>query len=371
MKRLGLIVNPVAGLGGRVGLKGSDGEAIQLLAKAKGATPQAGERARRALEGIKNNRKNIQLVTASGAMGELPARQAGFEPLVIDHQAIPPTGAHDTIRVAQLMAGSGVDLILFAGGDGTASDISQAVGLKVPVLGIPAGVKMQSGVFAINPWVAGETVTAFLEGGNVQLKEAEVVDLDEMSYRHGSIDVCLQGYLKVPYLSNRTQNRKAPTPDSETVRAQAIAVHVVESMPAGWLTILGPGTTTRAVAEQRDWPKTLLGIDIYDNETGPVLLDANEQGILQTLTDRPAKLVLSPTGGQGFMLGRGNQQISPEVLHKVGRENLVIISLIEKLIGLHGAPLRVDLGNCETERWLSGYRKVIIGYHQTVIYKME
>ena len=368
--RLGLIVNPVAGLGGRVGLKGSDGFEIQSLARARGAFPQAHLRAAEALKMLLPHAGELELFTPPAAMGEDAAREAGFFPHVLAMRMQAETTGEDTMLAGRQMLDAGVDLLLFAGGDGTARDVLSAVGTQVPVLGIPAGVKIHSAVFATHPRVAGQVAADYVQGNNTRLREAEVVDLDEKSYREGKFSTRLYGFLKVPDRPRSLQNRKTPSPASEHVRAQAIAEDVVESMRNGWLYILGPGTTTRAVAERLGCAKTLVGVDVYTNEN-VVALDVGEDGLLAMLKSRPARLIITPIGGQGFILGRGNQQISPRVVECIGRENVVVICLAEKLNALRGAPLLVDTGDAGLDQSLCGYYPVITGYHEKVLYRVS
>ena len=267
------------------------------------------------------------------------------------------------------MRDAGVDLILFAGGDGTARDMYEAIGNDFPVLGIPAGVKIHSAVYGITPHSAGELAVEFLRGGRVRLREAEVLDLDEASYREGRIITSLYGYLKIPYRREHVQNQKVPTPASESVQAQAIAAEVIERMAPGMAYLLGPGTTTRAVAERLGLPKTLVGVDIitYDEM---LAADVGEQQILEILEQRPLGLIVTPTGGQGFLLGRGNQQISPEVIRRAGRENIMIVCLASKIAALQGRPLLVDTGDLEVDHLLAGYTEVVTGYHEKIIYRV-
>ena len=379
--RLGLIINPIAGIGGRVGLKGSDGLDVQRHALELGAVPLAGERAAVALEVLRPLAGKIELLTAPGAMGEDVARRCRFEPKLTAKDAknakedlnlrgsILETTAEDTRRAAQSMRDAGVDLILFAGGDGTARDIYAAIGNDFPVLGIPAGVKIHSAVFAVTPRDAGEITLAFLQGKRVHLHEAEVIDIDEAAYRDGRLLTQLYGYLTIPYRRGHVQNQKVPTPASEAVQAQAIAADVVERMTPGQAYILGPGTTTRAIAEHLDLPKTLVGVDIMTRDE-ILARDVGEQQILDMLTHRPLGLIVTPTGGQGFLFGRGNQQISPQVIRLVGRQNILVVCLSSKIAALRGRPLLVDTGDPEIENLLAGYIEVITGYHEKIIYKI-
>jgi predicted polyphosphate/ATP-dependent NAD kinase len=367
--QLGLIVNPVAGLGGRVGLKGSDSAQIQQRALELGAKPQAQERARLALEVLRPLKEAFEMVTPPGSMGEDIARRCGFTPRVIGTLPPGPTSAEDTCRAAREMLALPVDLLLFAGGDGTARDIYEAVGGQLPTLGVPAGVKVHSAVFANHPRGAGEMAVAFLRGERLRLRESEVVDLDEDAYRRGEVSNRLYGYLKVPYRAGMLQNRKAPTPLSEARQVQAIAEHVIEAMQPGWLYVLGPGSTTRAVAERLGFPKTLVGVDVYTKEA-VVALDVGETRLLELLDQKPAKIVVTPIGGQGFIFGRGNQPISPGVLQKAGREQVVIVCTTEKLNALRGAPLLVDTGDPALDQALAGYLPVVVGYRQQVVYRV-
>jgi predicted polyphosphate/ATP-dependent NAD kinase len=384
-KRLGLIVNPIAGIGGRVGLKGSDGQGVQERARMLGAVPLAGERAASALEQIFPLSDNIELLVPPDDMGETIARQCGFSPVVIpttglaDKSLAPfPNGRReggnkttpeDTYYSAQTMEEAGVDLILFAGGDGTARDIYNAIGNNFPVLGIPAGVKIQSAVFATTPQRAGELAAEFLQGKRVRLQEAEVVDLDEDAYRLGQIVTRLYGYLKIPFRREVIQNQKVPSPASSAVQMQGIATEVIERMKPDLAYILGPGTTTRTVAEMLGLPKTLVGVDII-TKTELLTADVGERQILEMLERRPLGLIITPTGGQGFLYGRGNQQISPDVIRQVRAENIIVICLASKIAGLRGRPLLVDTGDYELDHLLTGYIKVITGYHERIIYRL-
>ncbi len=370
MRRLGLIVNPVAGLGGRVGLKGSDGVEVQQQALALGAEPQAQQRAAQALAVLLAMRDDLELLTPPGEMGELIARQSGFSPQVLGALPPGPTSAADTLRFAQEMVASPVDLLLFAGGDGTARDIYNAVGNSIPVLGIPAGVKIHSAVFATHSPLAGALAAVFLQGKNPRLREAEVIDLDEPAYRLGTVATRLYGYLKIPYRRGLVQNKKAPSPATEIAQAEAIAAELIEGMLDGVFYILGPGTTTRAIAARLGLPKTLVGVDVITRQT-LVAGDVSERQLLALIADRPARIVMAPVGGQGFLFGRGNQQISSQVIQKVGRENIIVVSLQSKLTELRGQPLLVDTGDPATDRLLCGYLPVITGYHERSIYRVK
>ncbi len=371
-RRLGFIINPIAGLGGRVGLKGSDGLEIQRKALALGATPQAGERARLALQAFYSICPTAEVITCSGEMGEAVARQCGFDPQVVMKIKADLTTAQDTERAAQAMQEARVDLLLFAGGDGTACDIYRALKLRLPVLGIPAGVKIHSAVFARHPRLAGELAAQFLQGGQhrLRLQEAEVMDQDEDAYRSGLIVTELYGYLKVPFHTAYLQNRKVPTPAAAAVQAEAIAWDMIENMQVDTLYILGPGTTTRLIASRLGVGKTLAGVDVVTSQ-GMLAEDVNEAQLLKLIADRPACIVVTPIGGQGFIFGRGNQPISPKIIRAVGKANLIVVSTPDKLNSLSGRPLLVDTGDDALDANLAGPISVVTGYGERAVYRVS
>ena len=370
MKMLGLIVNPIAGMGGRVGLKGTDGQEILDRARTLGAVSTAPSRAVEALARITHLKDSIEIITYPQEMGEDEAREAGFDPTVIGDITPGNTTPVDTRAAASEMRGLGVDLILFAGGDGTARDIHAAVNGKVPVLGIPAGVKIQSGVFAINPARAGDIAARFMRGDLTTVQELEVMDIDEEAYRANRLSARLYGYLRVPYEEALVQGSKEATGGSEEISLEAIASEVVEGMEADTRYIIGPGTTTRPIAEELGIEKTLLGVDVVENGR-LVASDVNEEALLKLIEGRRAKIIVTVIGGQGFIFGRGNQQISPEVIRRVGAENLIIVASPGKLAALKGRTLLVDTGDPEVDEMLSGYRKVVIGYARRSVYKVR
>lgn len=368
-KKLGLIVNPVAGLGGRVGLKGSDGLEIQRQALALGAVPQAANRAAQTLERLKPMAEQFDLVVYPGEMGEAAAAAGGLTPVVIGRIRAGRTTAEDTRRAAGEMLALEVDLLFFAGGDGTARDVCEAVGQALPVLGIPAGVKIHSAVYATSPASAGDLAALYVQGRVTSRREAEVMDVDEDAVRRGIITAGLYGYLLIPFQRQLVQSCKAPSGPGEAAAMDAIASQVVDEMEAGRLYILGPGTTTRAIAARLGLVKTLIGVDLVLD--GRLLAaDVNEAQLLALLKDRPARIVVTPIGGQGHLFGRGNQQISPAVIQAVGRENVMVVSTPHKVHSLEGRPFLVDSGDPAVDRLLSGYVRVITGYGEQTIYRV-
>ncbi len=366
MKRLGLIVNPVAGLGGRVGLKGSDGAQTQTRALMLGAVPRAAARAAEALHGVAGD---FELVTCPGPMGADAARICELDPIVVG-STLGRTTAADTRRAAQAMRDLGVALLLFAGGDGTARDIATAIGADVPVLGIPAGVKMHSAVFTHHPRDAGALAVQAVTSDGLVLREAEVLDLDEEAYRSGDVAPRLYGYLRVPVAPRHVQNRKAPSPTTEAAQLDAIAADVVEQMRPGWLYVLGPGTTTRAIATRLGVTKTLVGVDVVQ-DGALIARDVSEAQLAHLVAGRSARIVVTPIGGQGFLFGRGNQQLSPTVLRAVGLDNILVVATAEKLSTLGGAPLQVDSGDPEIDARLAGHVRIVTGYHERAVYRVN
>jgi predicted polyphosphate/ATP-dependent NAD kinase len=368
VKRIGLIVNPFAGIGGRVGLKGSDGADTVRRALELGAVPEALQRATSSLLPLSAIRDTLEVFTYPFEMGESSAREAGFTPKVIGAICSGATTAEDTQRAARDLCTHDVDLLLFAGGDGTARDICKAVPAQVPCLGIPAGVKIHSAVYATNPRHAGELAMLFLDD-KAHLREAEVLDLDEDAYRAGRVSTKLYGYLSVPYRRLLTQNQKVPSPASEARQAEAIAEAVVEKMQPNILYILGPGTTTRALAQRLGIAKTLVGVDVL-RDGKLVAQDVTQAQLLALIETAPAKIIVTPIGGQGFLFGRGNQQIGPEVIRRVGHENIIVVSTSDKLNALRLQPLLVDTGDDEMDAMLAGHFTVITGYHERTVYRV-
>lgn len=372
MKRIGLIVNPIAGMGGRVGLKGTDGIEIRDKAIQLGASQEAPGIAFAALQRLEPIKENLLVFTVSGDMGENQCKALGFHFEVI-HKTGHATDSSDTVAAARLMEKNAVDLIIFAGGDGTARDIYRAVADRTVVLGIPAGVKIHSPVYGKNPKAAGELARLFLSSRSLSVKEEEIVDIDEEAYRKDQMRTRLFGYLRVPFQEEYLQNRKAPTPLSEEAAQKAIAMDIIDHMEAGAYYLIAPGTTTRAVMEGIGLPNTLLGVDVIKDRI-LVKPDCNEKDLLDILGEQPeysAKLIITPTGGQGYLLGRGNQQLSPAVLKKIGRQNMIILSPNSKLISLRGKPLLIDTGEEELNRILDGYYRIKIGYGEDVVYRAE
>jgi predicted polyphosphate/ATP-dependent NAD kinase len=366
--KVGLLINPIAGMGGAVGLKGTDGRKTLLEAKRKGAQPVSPERALRFLEEMQRRDNRIKFLIPPGSMGENVASR-----LKLQYESIGrigrTTSSEDSVRVARLMK-KRADLIVFCGGDGTARDVSEGVGQETPVLGIPAGVKIYSSVFAINPEAAAESTVAFLEG-QIPKKSGEIVDVDEVAFRKDRLSVKLFGYLTIPDSGPLMQGSKSATSLSEDAELNAIAEYLVEEIDPVSTYILGPGSTVERIAERLGVKKTLLGVDVVKGDGKVLGRDMNETALLGLVSKSSTKIIISPIGGQGFLFGRGNQQISPDIIRRVGVENIMVVGSRSKIEALHPRRLLTDSGDEETDRQLRGYRRVITGYREEMVVKVE
>ncbi|WP_342069260.1 ATP-NAD kinase family protein [Yoonia algicola] len=357
--KFGLVVNPIAGMGGRVGLKGTDGADTVALALAYGATPQSGLRARRALQRLSDRAPNTSLTVAAGDLGANWADGLCLDLAIVDLPA--PTGTpEDTRKAVEAMADC--DVILFAGGDGTARDVSASTAPNQAILGIPCGVKMHSGVFAVTPETAGAMAADLvLTTDRIAWNDtAEVMDIDEQALREGHIAPVLYGHARVPMQRSRMQAAKGGPRVSSAVALAAAAAEIVGQMDKNTIYIIGPGTSAGAVVEVADQTPTLLGIDVM-LEGKVIGSDVNAKQLETLIADRPVRVVLGVTGQQGFLIGRGNQQISPYILARATRDGLVILASEDKLRGLAHPVLWADSGDPELDKTLSGYVRVHTG----------
>lgn len=345
-KTVGFIVNPVAGMGGAVGLKGTDGKTILTQAIALGAKPIATQRAETFLIELSPVQKNLKLIVGAGNMGQVQAEKGGFTCKVLG-ESKKETTFEDTQFIAKGIVEAGVDLLVFCGGDGTTRDILKAVGMKAPVLGVPTGVKMHSAIFAVNPIAAARVAVRFLWGG-LPLREAEIMDVDEQAFRQGHLSAELYGYLLSPFEPHLIQGNKMASPmtENEVENQAAIAVYIIEEMKPDILYIVAPGTTTRTIVDLLDQKKTLLGVDLLQDKK-IIAQDVNENQILRVIEGKRVQIVVTPIGGQGFIFGRGNQQISSKVIRQVGLDNIVVVATKSKLDRLES--LRVDTGDSDLD----------------------
>jgi predicted polyphosphate/ATP-dependent NAD kinase len=319
--KIGFIINPVAGMGGRVGLKGTDN--LAELAASLGGEPVSLIRAEQALHSIEEE-DDMFFLTCSGKMGESVLKKMRFKFEVI-YNAPEKTSAEDTKKATLKMLDTGCDLLLFSGGDGTAGDIVSVVDKKIPVLGIPAGVKIFSPVFCVTPKECGRIVSTFTE-----TSVREVLDIDEEAYRKNELNVRIKGEAVVP-VSPAVQSGKA-TSDSVDAKID-IAERIIDDYQAQGkdvLYMIGPGTTTMEVKKMLGIDGTLLGVDVFRNGK-LVKKDASEKHLLEALQkfDGKVAIIVSPIGSQGFIFGRGNQQISPAVIRRA--DDIIVIASPDKL----------------------------------------
>jgi predicted polyphosphate/ATP-dependent NAD kinase len=364
--RLGLVVNPIAGMGGRLAFKGSDDAGLVAAARERGERPTAPARAIEALRLLAPLGGRLQVLAYAGEMGAQEAIDAQLAPTVLGRVGS-TTSARDTRAAAVEMADRRVDLLLFAGGDGTAVDVLQAIGDRIPVLGIPAGVKMHSAVFTVNPRSAGELAVRLARDGLRGVRRAEVMDVDEALLRAGSVSARLYGFLNVPDARRHLQGAKVRSLQSEAVAQEEIAHHLIDNVLGDGTWLIGPGTTTGAAVALLGLEKTLLGIDVVCG--GACLIaDADERALMELLARQDAGVIVTPVGGQGFLLGRGNQQLSAAVLQQIDPERVVVVATEAKIARLGGAPLRVDTGDPALDASLAGYTRVTVGYNREIVY---
>ena len=379
--KIGFIINPFAGIGGTVALKGSDGKATVEQALALGAKPQAESRALLALQSMMSNtpwlesvqRESVQFYCASGAMGENVLRQLAL-PCHVIYQSEQQSSAVDTKNVISQFVEQGMDLIVFAGGDGTARDVLDVLGdessSSIPVIGIPAGVKIHSAVYALTPVYAGELISLLISGEAMTLQPSQVMDLDEEAFRHDQVKAECYGYLSVPVDDTRMQLIKQGGLNHHEIAVQDIASDIIETMEADVFYLIASGSTTAEIMDQLTLENTLLGVDIVYNQQ-LIASDVDENTILKTIKNKPAKVVLTIIGGQGHIFGRGNQQISAQVIRQLGKENIIIIATNEKLRSLDKRPMICDTGDVELDKQLAGLYSVITGYQQKTLYRLQ
>ena len=368
---VGLIINPIAGVGGRIGLKGSDNEKDIWSKIEKGEGKKvSNERAQRFLKSIVHLKDSVRFLSFDKEMGENSLAELDFNYQVIGQSEQDKPTRNDTKRAAKLMVKSQAKLLVFIGGDGTACDVYEAIQDTVPVLAVPSGVKMHSACFALSPEIAGEIFKQF-HSGKLNLIESEVMDIDEKAFQAGRVSAELKGMVKIPYLTASFQGGKmasAATFD-EKHDQRVIAERVSDDMDRDTLYLLGSGTTCKAVADYLKLDKTLLGIDaVYNRKI--IAMDLNEKQILDLLDKYPnSKIIVTVIGNQGFVFGRGNQQYSPAVIKKVGKKNIILIATVSKLEKTER--LRVDTGDLELDKELQGFIRVVTSYHEDILMRIE
>ena len=385
--RLGLVVNPDAGLGGKLGFKGSDGRAAE--ARAAGAEDRAGPRMNQCLTHLSDlassslNRAGVDLtlVAWEGRMGTtwVPDLEKADHVSVSCLGSTPATTSpEDTARLVGELVEAGVDAILYAGGDGTTRDIVNALEAAGPeaqtvaLIGVPGGVKMHSGCFATTPKAAAEVALSFALG-DLRTAITEVMDLDETVYAKGEWKVRMYGEAWTPSSPRFMQGAKEQVErvsEEDTIEGLAHHVNTLLEDEPDLMVVWGSGGTLRRMGEHLNLDLTLLGIDVQHD--GNLHRDLNEQGLLEVIgghvsdgAQRPLLLLLSPMGGQGFLIGRGNLQLSPDVLRAIGHSNILGVATPSKLIGLDA--VRIDTGddNLDAEFQAKRFIKILQGFRTT------
>ena len=366
--KLGVVVNPFAGIGGALALKGSDGAEIREKALAMGAEKKANEKMAKALSILEALSGQFTVVTASGDMGETICESLGIPYEVIYTADAVQTEGEDSERAAKAMVDANVDLLLFAGGDGTARNICSVVGTQVPVLGVPAGCKIHSGVYCVSPSAAGQVVSQMIAGELVSEMDAEVRDIDENAFREGKVIAKHYGEMRVPAELTYVQAVKMGGKEDEALVLDDIAAYVgeiIEDEPDTYF-VMGSGSTVGAVMDFLGLENTLLGVDVV-KQGELIASDVTASELIALTHDKPTKVILTVIGGQGHLLGRGNQQLSPAFIRQIGKQNMLVVATKQKLQALNGKPLRLDSSDATLDAELAGAFTVITGYKDKVL----
>jgi len=376
---LGFFINPYAGVGGPAAEKGSDAAALQERAIAGELPLRAAERASVFLDQLDLFKENVDIYTVPGPMGQDLLESKGISAQVLPCELSRPSSAADSVEAAKHLVAQSVDVLVFIGGDGTARDVCNAIGESQLVLGVPSGVKMHSAVFAVTPLAAAAIVNLMLSGQQLAVHLQEVRDIDEDAFRQGKVVSRLYGHMTVPALPEYVQHVKQGGREVEELVLADIAAEIQERLsdlePVS-LVIFGPGSTTHFIQEEFGSTGTLLGVDTM-LETAHFEYDLNAQQLLHKLKAHlqenernSVKLVVTLIGGQGHVIGRGNQQLSPELLRLIGRDNLWLVSTVSKLNELDGRPLLIDSNDPELDKEWSGLIPVITGYRDERLYPL-
>ncbi|MFT5807126.1 MAG: putative polyphosphate/ATP-dependent NAD kinase [Moritella dasanensis] len=364
--KLGVIVNPVAGVGGSVALKGSDNVAQQALSL--GAIPQANNRMLQALGQFADLAQRFTVVTAGGEMGERCSLELGLNVTVAYRPVNDMTTEQDTYAAVEALLAQDIDLLLFAGGDGTARNICATINDVVPVLGVPAGCKIHSGVYGVTPKAAGCVVRRLILGELVTLADADVMDIDEVAFRQGTVKAKRYGEMMVPSDLRYVQSVKMGGIESDELVLTDIAADVMADMEDEYY-IMGSGSTVAFTMAELGLDNTLLGVDVV-HQHALIAADQTAAQLIALTEGKPCKLVITLIGGQGHIFGRGNQQLSPQLIKQIGKENIIVLATKTKLSALAGRPLIVDTGDVELDQALAGFIRVTTGYRDYIMYRV-
>ncbi len=374
MVKIGFILNPYSGLGGSLGFKGSDG-IRELVGEVDLGAGRAVSRARLFLESLASRSacaRDIYFITFRGFMGEYVLRDYSFRYVVLDYPDRESTISMHTVLGVGRLVDEGVGIIIFVGGDGTAKDVYMGLyhygDLSLPTLGIPSGVKMFSGVFVNRPADGADLLCKYL-GGDAYVGEGDVLDVDEYAYRSNVLSLRYFGVLRVIYAPGYVQASKDVSSSGGVEDKEYIARFIVDNLDDDAVYILGPGSTVKAIADLLGVDKSLLGVDIYSKDF--FMRDVSEPDLWRVVSSHSrVYLILSPIGRQGFLIGRGNLQLSPRVIRRVGRDNIIVVATRDKLGALADGVLRVDTGDPELDEYLRGYIRVVIGYNEYRLVKV-
>jgi len=375
--KLGLIINPLAGLGGPAGLKGSDHHETAALATKRGVRSVVNDRVAAMLAILKDRvpelNQSLEIITASDSMGMLACQPFNSTFKVTSVYDTPGnTCSSDTLNAAKLIKAQQVDLLVFAGGDGTARDVYQAIGTDQAVLGLPAGVKMHSGVFAVTPKAVASVIESLISHRLVSARMAEVRDIDEAAFAQGRVSTKYFGEMLIPDDQLLVQCVKCSGMIEDELMLDELCAFVTEELDDDTLYILGSGGTLKALKSAMGIEvPTLLGVDVwYQGEV--MAQDVHEAQLYELVQQHnKARIMLSIIGGQGIVLGRGNQQISPRIIEHVGLDNLEFLATQSKILALEGQPLRIDSGSDQLDRELSGFHKIICAYDDALLYEIR
>lgn len=369
--KLGLIINPYAGIGGSLGLKGSDD--VRAQAFALGAEMRALSRVERCLAMLQEFIADIHVYCFAGDMGEVSAKACGFNHTVVGRAQTNPSNAQDTVAATKALINESVDIILFAGGDGTARNIADAlqqIGAEQQVvLGVPSGVKMHSGVYAITPEAAGEILLCLLKKQLVNIQACDVRDIDEAAFREGKVKTRLYASLYAPLLPQFLQQVKNSGAAQDELVKLDIANYLIDNLLDDALYIIGPGSTTKVFLEQLGVEGSLLGVDVILNRE-LIAADVSAQQLRELIAHHrgDVHLMITAIGGQGHIIGRGNQQLAPDILRAIPRQNIHIVATKEKIVSLKNRPLLVDSNDPDLDKSFSGYQSVLVGYDEFILY---
>ncbi|MFB6198211.1 MAG: ATP-NAD kinase family protein, partial [Halobacteriaceae archaeon] len=224
---------------------------------------------------------------------------------------------------------------------------------EAPIIGVPAGVKVYSAVFGVTPRAAGRIAADF-----DRTESREVNDIDEEAYREGEVQASLQAVVDVP-VADDLQSSKQVHAGTVDALANGFADEIRDEATY----VFGPGGTVGAIEDALDIDQSPLGVDVY-RDGDVVVKDASEREILDVLGNDNV-IVVSPIGGQGFIFGRGNDQISPAI---IDRCDISVVASHSKLddVGV----LRVDTGDEDVDDSLRGWIRVRVGRYEHRLMKV-